>query len=891
MARGTLRLYLGAAPGVGKTYAMLNEGWRRKGRGTDVVVGWVQDHGRPQTDAQIRDLEVFPRKEIDYRGQVFEEMDLDGLLERKPQLVLVDELAHTNVPGSKHAKRWQDVEELLDAGINVISTVNLQHLESLNDVVEQITGVEQKETVPDPVVRDADQVELVDMAPEALRRRMAHGNIYPPERIDAALSNYFRTGNLTALRELALLWVADRVDEELNDYRERHNIARPWATKERVVVSITGAKGSGVLIRRAARMAMRTKAELVGVHVRTDDSLTGPGSKGLAENRSLLEDLGGRFVEVVGTDVAPALVQVARAENATQLVMGATHRTRLNELFKGSVINSAIRAAGGSLDVHVIATDAESNAELLEEGDEGTGEDGAGETVSPQRERAHHRMPRRRYVSPLPLRRVVAALLIGAVGFPLLTLVLTSAGNHASLATALSSYLVLVVIVAAIGGVWPAVLAALAGFLLSNYYFAPPVHTFTIGNARDILALTMFLVTAGVVSVLVDLAARRTAAAVRARADARTLARVAGQLISPEGDPLPALLDELRIAFHLDAAAVLRAIRGHGEARGSAETTWSQWTPVATSGEDPPLEPKGAPVVLPLSEREVLVLRGPGLAAEDRDVLAAFAAQLSAALRSDRLHAEAAEAGSLAEENRLRSALLAGVSHDLRAPLAAIKAASSSLLSDRLTFGPEETRILLHTIDDDADRLNGMLENLLDMSRIETGSVQVMRVPTHVGEVIMTAVETLGPRRDGVVVDVPGDLPPISTDPGLLERAIANLIDNGLVHGAGGGLRVEAGTVAGRIDVRVVDRGPGIPREDRERIFHPFERLGEADGPAGVGLGLAVARGFVDAIGGDLDLEDTPGGGATWIVRLPLGVPGRARPAGEPDSAPSLSER
>ena len=344
MARGKLRLYLGAAPGVGKTYAMLNEGWRRKGRGTDVVIGWVQDHDRPQTDAQIRDLEVFPRRSIEYRGQVFEEMDVDGLIERKPQLVLVDELAHTNVPGSKHAKRWQDVEGLLDAGINVISTVNLQHLESLNDVVEQITGVAQNETVPDPVVRDADQVELVDMAPEALQRRMAHGNIYPPERIDAALGNYFRTGNLTALRELALLWVADRVDEELNDYRERHNIARPWETKERVVVSITGAKGSAVLIRRAARMAMRTKAELVGVHVRTDDSLTGPGSKGLAENRALLEDLGGRFVEVVGTDVAPALVQLARAENATQLVMGATHRNRLNEFFKGSVINSAIRS-------------------------------------------------------------------------------------------------------------------------------------------------------------------------------------------------------------------------------------------------------------------------------------------------------------------------------------------------------------------------------------------------------------------------------------------------------------------------------------------------------------------------------------------------------------------
>ncbi len=873
MARGKLRLYLGAAPGVGKTYAMLNEGWRRKERGTDVVIGWVQEHGRPQTDAQIRDLEIFPRRVITYRGQTFEEMDLDGLLARHPELVLVDELAHSNTPGSKNAKRWQDVEELLGAGINVISTVNLQHLESLNDVVERITGVVQHETVPDPVVRAADQLELVDMAPEALRRRLAHGNVYPSERIDTALSNYFRTGNLTALRELALLWVADRVDQELSDYRERHNIAGPWETKERVVVSLTGSRGSTVLIRRAARMAMRTKAELVGVHVRTDDSLTGPGSKGLVDNRALLDDLGGRYVEVVGADVAPALVQVARAENATQLVMGATHRSRLNEFVRGSVINSVIRAAGGSLDVHVIATEAGMEGDP-ERRDASASDTGAGHGSRVGRHRGgrttHH------LLSPLSLRRRVAALIIGLVGFPLLTVILTSGRNSDSLATALSSYLVLVVVVAATGGVWLAILAAIAGFLLSNYYFAPPIHTFTIADTRDILALVTFLVTAGVVSVLVDVAARRTAAAVQARSDAQMLARVAGRMVAPEGNPLPALLDELVTAFRLDGATVVGATSERlptGTAPGGAELqagiASGAWSVAASAGrtQDQNLDP--ATLVLPLTDHEVLALHGPTLAAEDREILGAFAAQLSTVLESARLQVEAAEADSLARANQLRTALLDAVSHDLRTPLASIKAASSSLLSEQLSFGPDERDLLLHTIDEEADRLNSLVENLLDMSRIQTGSVDVLTATTEVADLVEAAVASLGPRGEAVTVALPEGLPRILTDPVLLERAVANLIDNALIHAGGVGLRVEAGTVAGRMDIRVIDRGPGIRRQDRDLVFRPFQRLGDSENLVGVGLGLAVARGFVEAVGGELDAEDTPGGGCTMVIRLP----------------------
>jgi two-component system sensor histidine kinase KdpD len=355
-------VYLGAAPGVGKTYAMLNEGRRARARGRDVVVGFVETYGRPLTEAAIGDLEVIPRKAMAYRGASFEEMDLDAILARRPERALVDELAHTNVPGSRHEKRWQDVDELLDAGIDVISTLNIQHLESINDVVERITGIRQRETIPDDIVRRADQTELVDITPEALRRRLAHGNVYAAERIDAALANYFRTGNLAALRELALLWVADQVDLGLEEYRHRHGITEPWETRERVVVGITGAPASEALIRRAARIAQRAHGELVGVHVRTQDGLAAPPTDRLEQHRKLLEDVGGEFHEVAGTDIAAALVDFACAENATQIVVGASQRSRWEELLHGSVINRVVRLSG-PIDVHVISNEPEDAAQ------------------------------------------------------------------------------------------------------------------------------------------------------------------------------------------------------------------------------------------------------------------------------------------------------------------------------------------------------------------------------------------------------------------------------------------------------------------------------------------------------------------------------------------------
>ncbi|MCU1458370.1 MAG: histidine kinase, partial [Actinomycetia bacterium] len=463
MARGRLRIYLGAAPGVGKTFAMLNEGFRRHERGTDVVVGYVETHGRANTAAQVRDLEVIPRKVTSYRDKTFEEMDVGAVLARRPEVALVDELAHTNVPGSRNEKRWQDVDELLSAGIEVISTVNIQHLESVNDVVEKITGVRQQEKIPDAIVRQAEQVEIVDMTPEALRRRMAHGNIYPPERVDAALGNYFRPGNLAALRELALLWVADKVDESLQSYMETHGIDTSWETRERVVVAVTGNPNGDNLIRRAARMAQRSRGELIGVHIRAGDGLTSPDRGRLEEHRRLLEELGGTFHEAVGDDIGNALVRFAEAEHATQLVVGAARRSRWTELTRGSVITRVLRQAG-PIDVHVIS--------------------GPGDDAPPPRLAAIMR-ERRIVLSP---RRLAIGWTIAIAGPLLLTLAMANLRGSFGLPAQLLLYLLVVVGAAASGGLWPALFASAAGFLLGNWYFTPPLHTFTISRSENVIA-------------------------------------------------------------------------------------------------------------------------------------------------------------------------------------------------------------------------------------------------------------------------------------------------------------------------------------------------------------------------------------------------------------------
>src|SRR6201994_1156565 len=443
--RGQVRISLGAAAGVGKTFAMLSEGHRRAERGADVVVAFAETHGRPQTAALTDGLEVIPRRKLSYRGSEWEEMDTDAVLARRPQIALVDELAHSNVPGSRHEKRWQDVTELLDAGIDVISAVNVQHLESVIDVVEQITGVPQRETVPDAVVRAADQVELVDMTAEALRRRMAHGNISPPEKIDAALTNYFRAGNLTALRELALLWLADKVDEGLQSYRAAHGIQGTWEARERVVVALTGGPEGDTLIRRGARIAARSAGgssggDLLAVHVSRSDGLTGADPGALAGQRRRGGSPGGTHHQVIGDDIPDALLTFARAENATQLVLGASRRSWLSALLTGPGIGARTIRGSGDIDVHIV--------------------------THQQMGRGRGLLPRAR--GSLTLRRQVAGYVLAVALAPLLTVLLASLRGELNLTSDVLAYLVVVVVVALVGGFIPAVLEALAGSLLLN---------------------------------------------------------------------------------------------------------------------------------------------------------------------------------------------------------------------------------------------------------------------------------------------------------------------------------------------------------------------------------------------------------------------------------------
>jgi two-component system, OmpR family, sensor histidine kinase KdpD len=847
MGAGQLRVYFGAAPGVGKTYKMLEEGQRRLERGTDVVIGFVETHGRNATADLIEGIEIVPPATVIYQGAELDEMDLAAVLARRPQVALVDDLAHTNVPGSPHERRWEDIQDLLDAGITVITTVNVQHLESLSDVVYEITGIRQRETVPDAVVRQAQQIELVDMTPEGLRRRLVHGNVYTPEKVDAALGNYFRVGNLTALRELALLWVAGKVDEQLDKYRAHHNIGSHWETRERVVVALTGGPEGETLIRRAARIAARTKgADLFAVHVARSDGLSGGDPAHLARQRALVEDLGGTYHQVVGTDVRDALLAFARGVNATQLVLGASRRGRWAQVFSPGV-GVTTAADSGSIDVHLVTHEATARPwRILKGGDRSW----------------------RRRRSGLSLDRRTGGLILTIAALPLLTWLLLAVDRDVSLSTDILAFLLLVVAVALVGGLFPALLAAVGGFLLLNYFFTPPVRMFTVAERENLLALFKFLVVGVSVSTVVDVAARRTREASRAKAEAATLFTLAGSVLRGYR-PLPALLEQVRETFALDAVTLLER-RPETLAGPDLEHTNEAWTVVACVGSHVCLAPGDGDAEVHVDDTYTLVLSGHALAAQDRRVLEAFAAQATIALRQERLEQAAATASTLAEVDRLRTALLNAVSHDLRTPLASAKAAVGTLRTPDLALSDEDRAELLATAEESLDRLSGLVENLLDMSRLQAGSLALAIQPIDVADVISAALTSLGQAASEVIIRVPEDIPDVAADPALLERAVANLMQNAVRHSPPDvPPQVMASAYGGAVEIRVIDCGPGVPGADWERIFQPFQRLGDRDNTSGVGLGLALSRGLVEAMSGTLSPEATPGGGLTMIISLP----------------------
>ncbi len=827
--RGRLRVLLGAAPGVGKTFEMLAEGRRLLDDGRDVMIAVVETHDRAATHALTIGLPEIPRRSAAHRGITLTELDVDAVIARHPEIALVDELAHTNIPGSLHPKRWQDVELLRDAGIDVITTVNVQHIESLSAAVEKITGIAPQETIPDAVVRAADEIEVVDLAPQSLRDRLSAGLVYPAERIDAALSNYFRLGNLTALRELALLWLADEVDSALRSYRADHGIAGSWQARERVVVALTGGPEGETLLRRGARIAARSAgSELLAVHVSTQSGLRAETPGALAAQRALVESLGGSFHQIIGDDIPRTLVEFAQGADATQLVIGVSRRSRLMAALTGPGIGSEIVNASGDIDVHIVTHAAAGGRAALPRITGGA----------------------------LGWRRQVLGFTVALVFGPLLSWMLFTLRSPESITAEVLAYQLLVVVVALIGGLRPAVFAAVLSGVTLDFLFVAPLFTITVAHPLHALALTLYVIIAILVSLIVDQAARRARTAKRATAEAELLAAVAGNVLRGDNAVL-ALVSRTREAFGLSG---VRLLSPDGEV-------------LARDGE--PLRDGRATTIPVLSAsdttpRALLELHGDPLDGPARRLLDAIVAQLSAAMEHTDLRATAQEAVALAETDQVRSALLSALSHDLRRPLASAVAAIGGLRGAH-ELSPDDRAELLATADESLATLSTLVTDLLDASRVQAGVLAVSAQRLDATSPILAAVDELGLGPADVDLTLDPDLPALHADPVLLQRVLVNVLANAHRHSPPDRrVIISTSMIGDRAEIRIIDRGEGVPVEQRDRIFQPFQRFGDTDNTTGLGLGLALSRGFTEGMGGSLTPEDTPGGGLTMVISLPL---------------------
>lgn len=825
--RGELRIYLGASPGVGKTYAMLGEAHRRAERGTDVVAAAIETHGRSKTAELLRGIETV--------GDPSAELDVAAVLARRPQVVLVDDLAHTNAADSRNPKRWQDIEELLDAGITVISTVNVQQLESLSDVVTKITGTTEHDTVPDAIVRQAAQIELIDVAPEALRRRLSHGNVYPPEKVDAALANYFRGETLTALRELALLWLAGQVDAALTKYRADKKITQTWEARERIVAAVTGGPESETLVRRASRIASKAGGELLVLHVLGGDGDSGAPAPQVGKIRQLAISLGASLHTVIGDDVPAALLEFARDVNATQLVIGSSRRSRWARILDEGV-GAAVVQQSGDIDVHIVT-------------DEDTKPNFRAVSISPRERRAVS------WLAAVAVPCVMCAIVVGWLDRYVDT------GQSAL-------FVVGVLLVALLGGIAPAVLSALLSGVLLNYFLLAPRRDFTIAEHDAAVTEVVLLLVAVAVAVLVDSAAKRAREAGRASREAELMTLFAGSVL--RGADLDTLLERVRETYAQRAVSLVRI---------PARTAKPEV--VASVGDQPCTSVDLADTAIDVGDDEFWMLMvGRQLASRDRRVLSVVARQAAGLVRQEELAAEASRADAVMRTDELRRSLLSAVSHDLRTPLAAAKAAVSSLRADDVAFSPDDTAELLATVEESVDQLTDLVGNLLDSSRLAAGVIRPALTKVYLEEVVQRALIGIGRRSNvfgrGRLDQVKVEVGPTvaMADAGLLERVLANVIDNALRYASDSVVRVTAGRVGARVLINVADEGRGLPPGGELHAFDPFQRLGDRDNTSGVGLGLSVARGFVEAMGGTISATETPGGGLTMVVDL-------AAPAGE----------
>ncbi len=861
-AEGKLKVFFGANPGVGKTYAMLEAAHEQRRDGVDVVIGVVETHGRAETEALAAGLEALPRRAVDYRGAVLREFDLDGALARRPTLILIDELAHTNAPGLRHAKRWQDVQELLKAGINVSTTVNVQHLESLNDVVAQITGVRVRETVPDSVLERADDVELIDLPPDDLLQRLKDGKVYVPEQIQHAIQNFFTKGNLIALRELALRRTAERVDQQMEVYRRDHAVVRTWPAAETIMACVNMKPRGPRLVRAARQMAADLHAKWIAVYVQIPRHLRLPQAERdrLVLTLRLAEQLGAETVTLTGENVAQELLSYARSRNATKILVGKPVRSRWKEWVFGSVVSELIQQSG-EIDIYVI-----------------TGEAGEGQPLIRR-----------------SLRRTsdISGYSYASIGVLIATTVAWLMFPYFAPANLIMMYLMAVIVVAIRCGRGPSVLASILSVASFDFFFVPPYFTFAVSDAQYFLTFGVMLVVALVISNLA-VRIRRQAEMARDRerrtgvlyAMSRDLATHRGTSVLAQfaAKHLREVFDAQVAIFLAEADKRVQLQRGEGlyfefDPKESGVAQWvfdhheraglgTDTLPGASALYMPLVGSAGAIGVVAVRPTDASRLLDP----DQLHLLESLVNQTALAIERTRLSEEAQKAHVRAETERMRNAILSSVSHDLRTPLATITGAASSLAEERGELDPTARRELSRSIYREADRLDRLLKNLLDMMRIEAGAVQLTKEWHPLDEVVGPALARLeGRLRDHTVnTAFPADLPLVLVDGVLLEQVVVNLVENAAKYAPpGSAIDLSASASDREVIVEVADRGPGIPSGEEARIFDKFYRAKPAR-EGGVGLGLTICRGIIEAHGGRIWAENRSGGGALFRFSIPL---------------------